>query len=180
MSYFSENSLLVYPYTIFTNAGNVSLEILVTAIPVIYAAREGRGKFRIVPGLGYASLYGGFLVTSFAFEFVPENLYKAALGVTLLLSLAAVYVVLSLDSCYDRFRYEQILAKNPDVVDYREKFGLTARECEAVEYLMSGITTDEIARKMFISERTVNFHVGSLLKKTGSKNRVELIARMKG
>jgi DNA-binding CsgD family transcriptional regulator len=179
MSFFSENSLLVYPYAIFTNAGNVSLEIFVTAIPVICAAREGRRNFRIVPGLGYASLYGGFLVTSFAFEFVPKELYKSALGVALLLSLATVYVVLTLDADYDRFRYEKMLAKTPDVIDYREKLGFTTRECEVLGLLMSGTATDKIAHRMFITERTVHFHVSSMLKKTGCKNRVELITRVK-
>jgi DNA-binding CsgD family transcriptional regulator len=179
MSYFSENGLLVYPYAIFTNAGNVSLEILLTALPVIYSAREGRGKFRVIPGLGYAGLYGGFLAASIAFEFVPETLYKAALGVTLILSLADVYMVLTLGADYDRFRYERTLAdaKPPGAVDYRAKLGFSGKECKVMELLMSGVTTAEIARRMFISERTVNFHIGSMLKKTGSKNRVELVAK---
>lgn len=181
MSYFSENSLLVWPYAIFTNAGNVSLEILLTALPVIYSAREGAGKFHVVPGLGYASLYGGFLAASVAFEFVPETLYKPALGVTLLLALATVYMVLTLDADYNKFRYERMLAnaKNPGAADYRAILGFTGKECEVMELLTSGITTAEIARRMFISERTVNFHVGSMLRKTGSKNRVELIAKAK-
>jgi DNA-binding CsgD family transcriptional regulator len=181
MSYFSENELLVYPYAIFTCAGSVSLEIFLTAIPVIYSAREGSGKFHVVPGLGYAGLYGGFFAASAAFEFVPETLYKATLGVTLILSLVTVYMVLKLDADYDRFRYERTLAnaKNPGVIDYRAKLGFTVKECEVMDLLTSGITTGEIARRMFISERTVNFHIGSMLRKTGSKNRVDLLARTK-
>jgi DNA-binding CsgD family transcriptional regulator len=181
MSYFSENRLLVYPYAIFTNAGNVSLEILLTALPVIYSAREGGGKFHIVPGLGYAGLYGGFLVASVAFEFVPEMLYKAALGVALILSLANVYMVLTLDADYVRFLYERTLAnaKNPGVADYKSELGFTGKECEVMGLLVSGMTTGEIAQRMFISERTVNFHIGSMLRKTSSKNRVELIAKTK-
>ncbi|MDR1021236.1 MAG: helix-turn-helix transcriptional regulator, partial [Synergistaceae bacterium] len=57
-------------------------------------------------------------------------------------------------------------------------FGFTRKEREVMNLLASGAATAEIARRMFISERTVNFHIGSMLRKTGSKNRVELVARM--
>ncbi|MDR1021258.1 MAG: helix-turn-helix transcriptional regulator [Synergistaceae bacterium] len=177
MSFFSDRELLVYPYAILTNAGNVAIEVFLTAIPVAYCARYGKGKFSAVPGLGYAGLYGGFLVTSFAFEFVPEEFYKTALGVTLIVALTAMYVVLTLGAEYDRFLYERAAAKNPSAADYGEKMGFTAKEREVMGLLASGMATAEIARRMFISERTVNFHLSSMFKKTGSKSRIELIAK---
>jgi DNA-binding CsgD family transcriptional regulator len=118
-------------------------------------------------------------VTSAAFEFVPETLYKAALGVTLMLSLATVYAVLTQGADYDRFRYELARENESDAAVCMTALGFTRKECEVMSLLASGVTTAEIARRMFISDRTVNFHIGSMLRKTGSKNRVELIARVR-
>jgi DNA-binding CsgD family transcriptional regulator len=53
--------------------------------------------------------------------------------------------------------------------------GLTKREAEVVEQVALGLTSKEIAEKLFISERTVNKHLQTVYKKSESKNRVELI-----
>jgi DNA-binding CsgD family transcriptional regulator len=177
VSYFSESAFPVFPYAVFSNAGNNTLEVFLVALPAVYCAETG--KKGIYPGLGYIAMYGGLAIMGTVFEFVPENLYRAALGVTLLLSIGAVYLVLSLVSDYDKYRYEQLLLKNPEVSDFREKFAFSRRECEVLEYIVSGVVTSDIAARLSISERTVNFHVGRMLKKTGSKNRVELVFRVK-
>lgn len=55
------------------------------------------------------------------------------------------------------------------------ELGLTKRECEVAEQASQGLTSKEIAEKLFISERTVNKHLQAIYKKSESKNRVELI-----
>jgi DNA-binding CsgD family transcriptional regulator len=97
--------------------------------------------------------------------------------VTLIVALTAMYAVLTLGAEYDRLIYERAAAKNPSAADYGEKMGFTAKEREVMGLLASGMATAEIARRMFISERTVNFHLSSMFKKTGSKSRIELIAK---
>jgi DNA-binding CsgD family transcriptional regulator len=52
--------------------------------------------------------------------------------------------------------------------------GLTAREQEILSYVAAGHTYREIARTLFISEKTVSAHISSLLRKTGTTNRIEL------
>ena len=52
--------------------------------------------------------------------------------------------------------------------------GLTAREREVLEHVVAGRTYGEIARDLFVSEKTVSSHVSNLLRKTGAANRVEL------
>nr|WP_262897733.1 helix-turn-helix transcriptional regulator [Algoriphagus pacificus] len=52
---------------------------------------------------------------------------------------------------------------------------MTKRECEVAEQASQGLTSKEIADKLFISERTVNKHLQAIYKKSESKNRVELI-----
>lgn len=54
---------------------------------------------------------------------------------------------------------------------------LTKRELEVLHYLAEGLTTKEIAQKMFISTRTVETHRANMLKKLDVKNTAELIKR---
>lgn len=62
--------------------------------------------------------------------------------------------------------------KLPDSWD-EEK--LSARELEVLQLLTDGLSTSEIAEKLFLSQRTVEHHRSNLLAKTQAKNVVGLI-----
>jgi len=51
--------------------------------------------------------------------------------------------------------------------------GLTEREVEVLRLLAAGKTDRQIAGELFISARTVGYHVGNILNKTTSANRTE-------
>ncbi len=51
-----------------------------------------------------------------------------------------------------------------------ENIGLIAREIEILRQVCQGLTTEEIAQKLFISAKTVKSHRSNLLEKTGCKN----------
>ncbi len=55
--------------------------------------------------------------------------------------------------------------------------GLTTREREILTHIVAGRTYGEIARALFLSEKTVSSHMSNILRKTGSANRVDLARR---
>lgn len=57
---------------------------------------------------------------------------------------------------------------------FDEIYHLTRRESEIVHYLSENKTNGEIADLLCISESTVRFHVSNILKKTDSKNRMDV------
>lgn len=52
---------------------------------------------------------------------------------------------------------------------------LTDREKEVLEYLCEGLTVPEIAAMLFLSSKTVETYRSALLKKTNSKNTINLV-----
>lgn len=66
------------------------------------------------------------------------------------------------------------------LTDAVRRFRLTNRELEVIALLFSGLGTPAIARRLSISETTVNDHVKRLLAKTSSANRTEMAATLLG
>lgn len=54
---------------------------------------------------------------------------------------------------------------------------LTPRESEVLKLIARGMPNREIAGELYISERTVKFHVSSLLAKLEAENRTEAVAK---
>jgi DNA-binding NarL/FixJ family response regulator len=53
---------------------------------------------------------------------------------------------------------------------------LTPRELEVLLLISEGLHNSEIAGRLFVTERTVKFHVSSILAKLGADNRTEAVA----
>ena len=51
--------------------------------------------------------------------------------------------------------------------------GLSAREAEVLRLVAEGLTNAEVAGRLFISPRTVNWHLGSVYRKLGFHSRTE-------
>jgi non-specific serine/threonine protein kinase len=53
--------------------------------------------------------------------------------------------------------------------------GLSAREVEVLRLAAQGMTNAQIAQRLFVSPRTVNWHLGSVYRKLGSSSRAEAV-----
>ncbi len=82
-----------------------------------------------------------------------------------------------------RFSQEQSLTqKNPQqqaakisIQAEMELFDLTRRESEVLDLLTTGLSNGEIGQKLHLSPRTIEKYVSSLLRKTDTSNRAELV-----
>ena len=59
-------------------------------------------------------------------------------------------------------------------------FGLSPREGELIRHLLTGIDTREIARRMFVSEHTVQDYLKAIFAKTSARNRRTVLSRALG
>ncbi len=51
--------------------------------------------------------------------------------------------------------------------------GLSAREVDVLRLVATGLTNAEVAGELFLSSRTVNWHLGSIYRKLGFHSRTE-------
>ncbi|GAC1409100.1 MAG: hypothetical protein NVSMB64_17780 [Candidatus Velthaea sp.] len=81
-------------------------------------------------------------------------------------------------TCYAIFR-EEYSPRNV-MIDAKRRYGLSARECEVIGLLMGGKATAEIANVMCIAPSTVQAHVKNIARKTDSRKRTEVLAKVLG
>jgi two-component system, NarL family, sensor kinase len=72
------------------------------------------------------------------------------------------------------------IADQPDTSDVRPRFNypaspLTSRELELLILVKKGFTNKQIAEALFVSERTVKFHITSILSKLFARTRTEAV-----
>ena len=61
--------------------------------------------------------------------------------------------------------------------EWQTLYGLTERESEVLREVLSGRSNRETAGALYISVKTVETHLSSIFRKTGTKNRFELFAK---
>jgi DNA-binding NarL/FixJ family response regulator len=72
-------------------------------------------------------------------------------------------------------RFAAVLPDGPDESPDDRLAGLTDREREVLVHIGRGRSNTEIAADLVVAEATVKTHVGRLLAKTGSRDRVQLV-----
>ena len=56
-----------------------------------------------------------------------------------------------------------------------EALGITPRELEILELIAAGLSTREIAERLFVSENTVKTHAGRLFDKLSARRRTQAV-----
>jgi DNA-binding CsgD family transcriptional regulator len=107
---------------------------------------------------------------SSAAEAVVEPIPDVALRVSRLRGESGSYIAVFCEN----------LARRDDIQHAASTFSLTRREQEVLRLVMQGFSTPEIATELTIAETTVSDYFKQLLRKTGAKNRTEMIARVLG
>ena len=70
----------------------------------------------------------------------------------------------------------QGIARGPRPATQRNPALLTAREVEVLELVGAGMRNSEIARKLFLTTKTVDHHVSAILRKLGVESRAQAVA----
>jgi DNA-binding NarL/FixJ family response regulator len=70
--------------------------------------------------------------------------------------------------------------RREDLTGTAERYNLTRREVEVLTLILNGLSGSEIAQNLSIAETTVADYVKQLLRKTGAKNRADMLARVLG
>ena len=69
--------------------------------------------------------------------------------------------------------WRQNSVTDEDVEPGGKAFGLTDRETAILQALARGLSNDEIAKELWVTQQTVKFHLTNIYRKLGAKNRTQ-------
>lgn len=90
-----------------------------------------------------------------------------------LASLGGIYLSQEYKSCFRHALY-----KSTGFEGVKSQFGLTEMELKVIKEIAQDRSNKEIAESLFISERTVEYHISSAMRKVGVKSRVGLVVNI--
>ena len=148
---------------------------------------------------GFFSVYRVVVFSDIAAQ-KPSLLYLAAFGLTAgrigdafgtwggillsgktipLLSITSslfIIVVLMFFTVYNKIYVPVVIENDMEkrLEQFYREYALTTREREVLSLVIGGQSNIEISSALFVSESTVKFHVGNILKKSGCTNRTTL------
>lgn len=100
--------------------------------------------------------------------------------ISILYSVSVIWIFYKKDPlgiCNVKIRDAKMNSLSNDITkEIVEKFGLTEREVEVMEAAFKGLSNPDIGKVLFISENTVKRHFNNIFRKTGTKNRYEIIS----
>ena len=85
----------------------------------------------------------------------------------------AICTVMQGDTWFSRTVVDKLARPATGEAPFTERPALTDRELEVVRLVTQGFSNKEIGEALKVKERTVEFHVGNVLRKLGVASRVE-------
>ena len=166
----------------FVDAVRGGAKVDVALVDIRMPGMDGLGAIRALADVPGAPAV--VIVTTFGEEeYVLEALAAGAAGfllkrcsgaelVAAVRSVAAGDAILSPE--VTRTVIERMRSRRGDIAPRLDSLRLTTREVSVLALVGHGCTNKEIASALFLSESTIKTHVGSILSKTGSRDRVQL------
>ncbi len=98
----------------------------------------------------------------------------------IMLSRNIFYLLINIISIIFAAKY--FFIETPSIMDkievspnFMDKYSITSREREVIEYVLSGLSIKEISGKLGRSFKTINNHIYNIYEKTGVSNKIELL-----
>jgi len=88
--------------------------------------------------------------------------------------LSAISAVMD-DKNYYNEKVNIVIQANPDGINHPPRIKLSAREFEVIVLLCRGLSTKDIAEKLYLSEHTIEGYRKDIIRKTNTRNTNELI-----
>ena len=95
--------------------------------------------------------------------------------------IAAIAIVFFFIGIYINTKFTKKRNSNPISIDPKkiEALGISKREYEVLVHISKGMSNQEIAETLFVSESTVKTHVSNLLVKLNAKRRTQALKKAK-
>ena len=151
------------------------------AVFVHVADKTNAPAFWAGAGRGLKYLAGGIFALAGSLIFSHISLLLLALIYIALL--IALFIILFFQGKLTPVEAKDKTTESPSDIPLEESmksYGFTGREIDVLRLLLAGKSTFEIAEAMFITEKTVQKYISSMMSKTDSKSRSSLITIFTG
>ena len=125
---------------------------------------------------------GGLLIVAMRlveYRFLVVEHSVEIYGALIAAAFAAIGIWLGLAMTRREIVVKEVLVPSPEpfVPDTAriEALGLTPRELEVLQLIAEGLSTREMADRLFVSENTVKTHIGRVLDKLGASRRTQAV-----
>lgn len=137
-----------------------------------------------VQGLFYFSVFGflfnrlGEVLGSLPYNYIEFDLLRETVLVSVFFVILLLMFFPFLKKLYEPVSHaHEALLPWQTLDELISDFGITEREAEALRLLLMNKNTSEIAEAMYITEGTVYKYISSMITKTNSKTRIDMIAK---
>ncbi|MFN2126860.1 MAG: LuxR C-terminal-related transcriptional regulator [Anaerolineales bacterium] len=126
------------------------------------------------------------------FNFIKDDMLKLKQGLLTDFSCRFNFITMENELIYMDVKCKNIRDKYKDILgilmiakpvkevkQFREYFHITARELKVIQMALTGMTNQQIAEELEISERTVKTHLTSIFAKMDVENKIQLLMAIK-